>query len=118
RPGRLQIGKGVLRETGELRGREIDDEQIRVAADLRGEGNRLAIRRPRWLVNLAEILEGNLPRHTALVGVDDGEQRSSCTDGGDRQFVAVRIPRAGRAQELQAVEVRIRRGLDQGSDDL
>jgi len=95
---------------------EIEQVEVARAAAHRREGDTRAVRRPGRREDLIEIGERPLPQHAAARHVEDGDHRMPALQRRQREPAAARIPRAGRLEELQAVEMRIRGGADQLPD--
>ncbi len=112
RPRRLQIGKRVTGQGAHGGCVQIQFEQIAQPAPESGERDPLAVRRPRWSKHLIGFVDWHLALDAAGLHVENRQHRLAARPGGQRETAAGRVPGAGRLDELQALEVRIARRLD------
>ena len=113
RPRGLEVGKGIGGQPAQPVIFEIVLIQIAGAAAERREHEPAAVRRPRRRENLIEIGKHAFAPQRSAGHVEDREHGASALQRGQREPPAVRVPRAGRFDELKAVEMRIGCGADQ-----
>ncbi len=117
RPGGMQIGKWVGRQLLKRPRGERVDEEIGQTPFERGEYDPRPVRRPAWVVDLAQVLQGNFDALPLSRRIDNDQHGASLAQRRHREAAARWVPGAGRPDVLKAVEVRIRGGADDLAND-
>ena len=107
RPRRVQIGKRVSRELAQRPCRERVDPEIGQSTGERREHDPRAVGRPARVVDFADPLDPDFFSAVGVSAVDEHQHRPPAAERAHREPAALRIPRAGRLDVLQAVEMRV-----------
>ena len=106
RPFRLQIRVRIVCEPAQLAVAQIVKIEIRDPTFESGKGEGVAVRRPRWRENLAELWKSDLPFLFLPFDVEDHQARLPVFDGGKDKPISTRTPGTCRPKRLQAFESR------------
>jgi hypothetical protein len=113
----VEIRVGVRRQLFQPAGLDRVEKQIRQPAFQRRKHDSLAVWRPARVVNLPELIERNFSSFLGLRDIHNHQHGSTAAESGHGEAAARGVPRTGRMDVLQTVEMRVGGGAHHLAND-